>query len=262
MNEVNITKELEEEIMKMHRLGIYSTEISRRTGLSLMEIYSVYKRNHKTHPKKCFVTNIRGMREQIILGGLLGHGRIKKNGNGYYYSECHALDEADYCEWKFRMLGDLTEGHRLYAKNANNKYSDAVEFTTTTTMSLEKYKNMTRSEIIDKLNLVGFLIFLLDDGWIRKDTNQFCISGGMLTREELEFFCIRCDYLGLKNVHVIGRKNLDLSIPKDNNFLIVSTVLRVFLRDKDMIRKKFYFMYKDEEDLVDESTEIEGTDNK
>ena len=46
---------------------------------------------------------------QIILSGLLGDGRLKRNGKyNYYYSECHALGEKEYLSWKFKNLGELT----------------------------------------------------------------------------------------------------------------------------------------------------------
>jgi hypothetical protein len=264
--EVVITDELEKEVMELNKRGWYATNISRAKGLSLFQIYEIYKKRQIKKVSFGAVFNVRGFREQIILSGILGDGYIKKNGKGYYYTECHALDEADYCEWKFRALGDLCEGHRLYAKNANNKYSDAVEFTTITTTSLKKYKEMPKEEVIDRLNLVGVVLFILDDGWIRRDTNQFCISGGELTKEQLELFCLRCEYLGLENVHIVGVKRYDIAIPKENNALIIKTAFRIFLRDKATLRKKFFFMFEKEdfEDFGEETPKQleDSKDNK
>jgi hypothetical protein len=246
MKTKNITKEQEMEVIRLRERKWKGKDIAEKVGITLYQVYEVYKRYHITHKNNMlFILN--SHQEQIILSGILGDGRLKKNGKyGYYYSECHALGEKEYCKWKFDHLGSLTEGHKIYLKNANNKYSTAVEFTTVTTRTLETYANMSIEEVIDNLEIIGFILFLLDDGWIRKDTQQFCISSGSLTEEQLKLFCLKCEYIGIHDVHITGRKRRDISIPKCNNEFIIKNTFMLFNKNIDIIKKKFYFVFEEE----------------
>lgn len=238
-----ITKEQEKEVLELRKQKKKGKYIAENLGLTIYQVYDVYKRYGVTN-RNNIIFVMTGRQHQIIISGILGDGRLKKNGkHGYYYSECHSIKEEDYCYWKFYNLGTLTEGHTVYPKNKNNQYSDAVEFCTKTTKTLGKYANMSIEEVIDELDIVSFVLFLLDDGWIKKDSLQFNISGGALSKSQLELLCNKCNTLGLKNVHIIGKKRYDISIPKENNAYIVSIIKRLMPMNMDIIKKKLFFLF-------------------
>ena len=242
MNYKKITNEITEQVKEYRKKGYKAKLISEILGITIYQVYEIYKREKLTvHNNLVFILSNR--QRQLLIAGILGDGRLKRNGkNGVYYSECHSLKEYEYCEWKFKTFGTLTENHHLYYKNKNNSSCDAIEFTTITSTTLRKYFEMSIEEVIDALDIVSFCIFLLDDGWFRKDSKSFMISGGSMTREQLNLFCLKCEYLGLKNIHIIGRKRLDVSIPKENNEKIISTIFKVIPKDIDIIKKKLYYV--------------------
>lgn len=237
---MNITNMQEKEVIRLkNELNLTGKEISKKTGLTINQVYDVFKRRGITN-KNNKIFNINSIQEQIILSGILGDGRLKKNGKyNYYYSECHSLEEYDYCKWKMDALSDLTDGNTLYYKNINNQSSTAVEFCTKTTPSLIKYAKMCKIEVISQLNLIGIVLFLLDDGWFRKDTKSYMISGGNLTDDELLLFCNVCKFNGLQNVHITGIKRKDISIPKINSLKLYCIATSLIPDNYDIISKKF-----------------------
>lgn len=176
----------------------------------------------------------------------IGDGRLKVNGKmgNVYYSECHAMDEYEYCLWKHKNLGLLTKSTKPYGKNLNNKYSDAIEFCTITTPSLKKYKNMTKLEVIKKLNPLGLILLLLDDGWFNPHSKlgNFCLSTGELNIQEIDALVDQYNKNGFINVHKIGIKRTDISFDSRNNSQIYHYIINYIPKDTDIIRKKFKYI--------------------
>lgn len=244
MRTKKITLEQEKKIINLKN-QMTAKEIAENIGVTIYQVYEVYRRNNLTNKYNQEV-KITEFQEQIILSGIIGDGRLKRNGRyNYYYSECHALDEYEYCEWKMKNLGELTKSTALYPKNINNKSSNAVEFTTKTTPSLIKYADMKKNEVIEKLNIEGLMLLILDDGWFNKHSKKgnFCISGGELTQSELENLIIKYENIGIKG-KIIGIKRKDISLSSDSNILIYNYLKEFMDMDIDIINKKFLYMYE------------------
>lgn len=216
-------------------------QLVKETGATLHQIYDVYKRlgltkklNQKIH--------IDYLMNQIILSGIMGDGRIKLNGkSNCYYSECHAMGEQGYCEWKMNQLGDLTKHTQLYGKNNNNEHSNAVEFTTKTTPSLNKYKDMKYDlvPVVNQLNEEGLVLYLLDDGW--RTGRSFSLATGHLSKETKEAIVNRYNCIFDIDSHLVGIKREDVKFSvKDTekiyNWIVSSNFIPL---DLDIMKKKF-----------------------
>lgn len=214
--------------------------IAEEVGITYNQVNEVFKR-YKTTNKHNQIFKLNELQEQIILSGILGDGRLKKNGKyNYYYSECHALDEKEYCEWKKNALGDIAMTN-MYAKKLNNQSSNAIEFCTKTSPTLIPYAEKTKKEVIKTLNQYGLCLFILDDGWFSNHSKlgNFCISGGTLSIEELDLLCMQYEKYGINNTHIIGNKRLDLSIPSSNNVKIYEILSSIIPINTDIMQKKF-----------------------
>lgn len=193
------------------------------------------------------IFELNDLQKQILLGGKLGDGNFKKNGlNNYYYRENHAEDEKEYLEWKMNMLGNniITKRGIYKIKKGGWNCQQSYGFSTKTSPTFTEYNNLSISETISKLDYRGLIMFMLDDGWFSNHSKEgnFCISGGMLTRENLEELCIQFKKYNINDVHIVGIKRLDVSIPKENNFKLYEMATNFIPNDIDIIKKKFYKM--------------------
>jgi len=222
--------------------SIKAKDLAEKYSCTIDQVYEVAKRRKLTqrHNK---IVNLSYLQEQIIFGGLLGDGRLKRNGrNNYYYSECHALGESDYLRWKFNSLGELTSGHNIYPKNNNLKdVSDALEFTTLTTPSLKKYVDMSKLDIIKQLDELGLIIYLLDDGWLNSNTKlgNLTITTYPLTSDEREALHRQWKKIADISFHNSGIKRVNSSTSSKNTQAILKLVLKYIPKDTDVVKKKF-----------------------
>lgn len=221
-------------------------EIGDELGLTINQVYDTAKKHGFSQPQNIEVKMNHRM-NQIILSGIIGDGRLKRNGSqNYYYSECHAMGESEYVKWKFDNLGELTDigrsnGKLLYGKNNNNHHSDALEFTTLTTPTLIKYAEMEKEDVIKNLDDLGLILLILDDGWTQRyksgHRTMLSISGlrpteKILLKEKYEdVFKIEGSLFGIKRV--------DLGFKASDESVFIKTLEKYNLRELDVSIKKY-----------------------
>lgn len=213
-------------------------DIATQLSLPLWRVYEAGKEigvNKTLNPD----FDISDVQEQIILGGIIGDGSFKKNGSNYYYRECHAVGEKDYLLWKFKQLYNLTT-QRVYDIPSRYGHSPQLGFQTVNSPTFLRYVCLTKHEVITKLSELGYLIWILDDGWVAsKERNSVHISvaSGTLTDEELNAIINKGIELGL-NGHVVGKKQKEVSFLKPNNKRIKEISLQFLHPFMDIMRKK------------------------
>ena len=218
--------------------------------VDIAKIYNVKKeiiydlrRRLKLTTKQNPIFNISPLQHQLLLGGKLGDGNYKPNGKrNYYYRENHAEDELEYLKWKMNVFGDMINNQGLYKiKKAGYNVQQPYGFSTKTSPSLIKYAEMSVKETIQEIDIYGLIIFMLDDGWFssHSKTGNFCISGGTLSKEELQMICNKFAEYYIMDVHIVGNKRLDLTIPSINNEKLFNTAISFIPKETDIIQKKF-----------------------
>lgn len=175
---------------------------------------------------------------QIILGGIIGDGNLKKNGNNYYYRECHAIPEREYLEWKFNELGEVTTGHLQEIPARVPTQNPQVGFQTKCSPTFIKYAKLTKSEVISQMNELGVLIWMLDDGWLSKNckNNLICIAKGTLTEEESNLMIDKLYECGL--YASIQKSRGDFRLYYANNRRIKDLTYTYLPRTMDIVEKK------------------------
>lgn len=228
----------QESYFKSHYGKYNSKEIAQELNLPLWKVYKIGTElglNKKLNP----TFEITDIQNQIILGGILGDGSFKKNGSNYYYRECHAIGEKDYLYWKFKQMYNLTT-KKVYNLPSRNGHSPQLEFQTVNSPSFYPYVQMSRSKVINNLTELGYLIWILDDGWRshhNQKYNHIYVSSGTLTDEELELILIKGLELGL-NGNIIGHKEKAVSFGKRNNYRIKEIALQFLSPFTDIMIKK------------------------
>lgn len=107
--------------------------------------------------------NLSKLQEQIILSGILGDGNLKRNGRNYYYRETHSKKELEYCKFKHDiLLPYISKGGFHLTDKRDGQYG----FQTINSPTFSVYKKMEITDVIDKLNKFGLILYILDDGWI------------------------------------------------------------------------------------------------
>lgn len=234
---INLTTE-QESYFKSHYGKCRAKEISQKLNLPLSKVYKISRElglNKKLNP----TFEITDVQNQIILGGILGDGSFKKNGSNYYYRECHAIGEKDYLHWKFTKMYNLTTG-KVYSLPSRNGHSPQLGFQTVNSPSFHPYVQMTKSEVINNLTELGYLIWILDDGWCshrNQRSSNICVSSGTLTVEELNLLLKKGLELKLDG-SIIGCKEKAISFRKHNNHRIKEIALQFLSPFMDIMIKK------------------------
>lgn len=223
--------------------GKYScVQISSIMGLTLNQVYDVRRRLNLTD-KQNPIFEINDLQNQILLSGKLGDGNFKKNGKNHYYRESHAEDEKEYLEWKMNKLGEhiITKNGLYKIKKGGWNVQQMYGFMTRTSPVFTDYKNLNVTETIRRLDHRGLIMYLLDDGWYSGNYKNwhFFISGGTLTLDDLKTLCVQFDKYNIRDVHIVGNKRYDISIPKENNNYLYEMATEFMPNDIDIIKKKF-----------------------
>lgn len=240
-------KKAEREVLEKQIVPLYGTmpakDIAKMFNVKIDFVYRIGRKHGKSQPqnKEIIIGNIA---EQIILSGIIGDGRLRKNGKNKvntYYSECHANDELDYLKWKFDNLGNLTENSKIYGKNMNKETGEyeASEFNTLTTPSLNKYFDMSKTEVLSKLDELGLLLLILDDGWTWECKSGIRVSLALMweltDKDKILLQKRYYDILGMKS-NIYYRKERSSKHPDELSFPvsesdIFTSLYRKYLSD-------------------------------
>lgn len=229
---------MNEELIKnfiINNQNMKAKDIAKYLNITIYQVYNRRKRYGITnHLNQEFILN--DIQKQILYGGKLGDGNFKLNGSNHYYRECHSIKEKEYLLWKYEKLYDFTTKKIFHISKRKESQSDQIGFQTKNSSSFSKIANMTIEEIISNLNELGFLIWLLDDGWI--SGNHICISPGTLTYEQINLIINKIKEITGIEIHIIGIKRIDLSIPSQYNKKIKELIDKYFDKEIDVIIKK------------------------
>lgn len=169
--------------------------------------------------------------EQIILGGILGDGNIKRNGNNYYYRESHGRTELEYCYWKMEQLEPYISKSGFHI---TDKRDNQMGFQTINSPSFSQYKSMDTIEVINALDVTGAVVYLLDDGWAKPV--GYCLSTGSFDRDTESVLVNRLNELFDTNASVIS--NQTISFHKPDMPQLLYAMKSVIPEDIDIYKKK------------------------
>lgn len=169
--------------------------------------------------------------EQIILGGILGDGNIKRNGSNYYYRETHGRTELEYCYWKMEQLEPYISKGGFHI---TDKRDNQMGFQTINSPTFSKYKTMETADVIRALDTVGATVFLLDDGWARGC--GYSVSTGTMSREVETILADRLNTVFSTNAEVISCHTI--AFRKGDMPNLLTAMKRVIPNDIDIFKKK------------------------
>ena len=199
----------------------------------------IHKLNNHTFRK---LKKLNDMQKQIIMFGRLGDGHIDRRQDQPMYIECHAEDEKDYLFWKYSFLKDICNQEPVYYKESYNSFGNEKKYlckpfyrlNTKILDDLYEIRNMSRIEIISKLNELGFCLHILDDG-TRNNLWEVCLAEWSM--EEIELYKNTC----YEKFGLIGNSNKDIRYFTFNAFSslkIDQMILNNIPNNLDIVHKK------------------------
>lgn len=232
------------EFIKKNRNLLTNKEIADELQISQKYVYTLCTRVGL--PTKISY-DISGIKEQIILSGILGDGNLKKNGKiNYYYRECHSILEEEYLLWKYNNLGLLTKNMKILdIPSREINQNPQKEFMTRTMVELVKYAEMSKLDIISQLDELGLILYILDDGWKHKYSKKIdskyninlAVDG--LTPEEREALVKQFKNELNINCKIINKLQNAISFSYDDNEIFIKILEKFGLRNLDVSIKKF-----------------------
>lgn len=181
----------------------------------------------------------KALRHQMFLGAKLGDGYFQKiHHNTYKYRESHSINELEYAKWKYFILQSYHKNTKIVPKNGGA----ACEVYTSTSCSqqIKPYYDMSVEDVINNMNIYGFLFYLLDDGWYSahsKDGN-YIVGSKILTIEQKTMLINLLKRYEIE-ASIIGKRE-DIAINSKYNFTLLSYLIHIApTLDIDVINKKF-----------------------
>jgi hypothetical protein len=115
---------------------------------------------------------IEGTLKSLLIGSMLGDGRIAFRGTASHYEERHAPNQLEYLEWKADEWGDWSAGELTVAMS---REFPSYIFRTKAHGMLNEYRDLfytdrdggwkvTKPEVVDLVDDLALTIWYLDDG--------------------------------------------------------------------------------------------------
>lgn len=149
------------------------------------------RHNLNTHTIKKFMI-LNNEQKNLVIGSLLGDGHIDKREGQSMFIVSHAENQKDYLYWKYNIFKDYCNKEPRFIKGLlrekNGKCytcQNQYRFITKIIDDLDKYKKMSKKELISELNEFSLCIYLLDDGFRSESNWSLCIAS--LNEKEKEY---------------------------------------------------------------------------
>lgn len=196
----------------------------------------IFRLDTWTRAKEKKLDNIQ---HDLVIGSLLGDGHIDKREKYPLFIVSHAENQKDYLYYKYEIMKNMCrmkpheyESGECIICGSNAHRQKSYRFNTGTYLCFDKYRNMTKEEILNELNEYSFAIWILDDG--SRCDNIWSLCSANLDNE------LVVDVLNNK-FGIVGR------IQKDNRYInfnkvssdkIDEIILRNIPNDLDIIKYK------------------------
>lgn len=146
------------------RLGSTKKRVQNWRGRYKVPSLPRWKRNQ--------VTPIEGDLKSLLVGSMLGDGRIVHRTHASHYEEFHALNQKDYLEWKEAFWGSWGRG---IVDRPSKKGYPGASFRTCAHGDLNEWRDMfykerskgwkiLRPEIVDLVDPLALAVWYMDDG--------------------------------------------------------------------------------------------------
>lgn len=156
------------------------------------EVHGLNKRTYKENK------HLSEMQKELIMFSLLGDGHIDKRETKPVFIISHAENQKDYLYWKYSILKDICNNEPTYHPESYANFGADKEYLckshyrlcTRIINDLISIREMSKSDIISKLNDFGICIHLLDDGSRSRSNWSVCVAD--FTDKEKQLYINKC----------------------------------------------------------------------
>lgn len=182
---------------------------------------------------------------QLILGGLLGDGHITDGDRSHkaMYIECHAVDQKEYLYWKYGLLEDLCSHEPTYYESyvriidgEEHICKPFYRFNTRIVDELDVVGKMSKENILDKIDIFGIVVHILDDG-TRGSSNWTICLADFTDQEEEKYRAICEEKFGLIG-HVLNNDRRYFMFDAPSSRKIDALILSMVPNEIDIVQHK------------------------
>ena len=229
---------------KLQRMGIKKTAdvIQKKCNLARQSVNT-----DNFHLLKNFSgwSDLDEIQTQIFIGTLLGDGWItlcKKCNKEWSHHFClsHGIKQKDYLLWKTSFLSPLKpKTHSLEIKPTMQTPNHPFFYKLREEMYVNGKKRIIPNELCEKIDLLGFLIWYLDDGCY--SNGKPVISSSLFAKEALQKMADKINSKYNTNLYVTGKKYKQIYFSKQTKEKIFP--MFVELADKLKIPQCMYYKF-------------------
>lgn len=180
----------------------------------------------------------------LIIGSLLGDGHIDKREEFPLFIVSHAENQKDYLCYKYEVMKNLCEmTPTKYTGKKQHKILDSIcdcqdfyRFNTRTYYALKPFREMSKIDLINKLNEYSFSIWMLDDGCCEeKGYWELCAPLNSSSERDAMKQILKEKF----NIHAIEQKdNRYFRFHAEDSCKITNMILANIPNDLDIIKNK------------------------
>lgn len=184
------------------------------------------------------------LQRNILIGSMLGDGHIDKREEQPMFIEYHAINQKDYIFWKYYILKNLCNKepvfkdsyYRVFPNGKEYKCQEGYRLSTRIQFCLKEIRDMTKRELISKLNNLSLCVFILDDAC--RDTTRWSLCLADIELEDREYFVkIMKDRFNL-NCTISNHDNRYVNFKAESTRKIDRMILDNIPNDLDIIKSK------------------------
>lgn len=183
------------------------------------------------------------IQKQLVMFSMLGDGHIDKRETQPIFIVSHAENQKDYLFWKYDILKNICNKEPSYIAENKSGFGDreyvcqpTYRISTKIIDDLKPIRNMSKLEIINKLNEFGLAVHFLDDASCSKGEYwELCYAA--FTEEEKELYRkILKERFGIEAR--LRKDNRYIGFGKEDSKKISDIILRNIPNDLDIIKCK------------------------
>lgn len=184
------------------------------------------------------------VQKDFIIGSLLGDGHIDKREVQPIFIVSHAENQKDYLFWKYEMMKEFCNIPPKYYEAENKLWFNGrmylskpfYRMCTRIHDCLLPYRNMSKRELIDRLNEFSLAIYMLDDGFRDRSNWKICLAG-IPMEDRLHFIKVMDSKFSL-NAYVDTGDDRYINFRAESSRNLDYMILKNIPKDLDIIKYK------------------------
>jgi hypothetical protein len=235
ISEIELKNLYVDQNLSIHKVGKI-INVSGDTVSRWLKYYNVKLRNDPTRFNYIRNINLSKIQYDLLIGSMLGDGNLDYSCGSRSEScrlrFCHSVKQLEFLQYKKDILEQLVQQNIIFYNQTNRNSHECSIQTISHPMFISTYKQFYKNkikfvpdDIANLINDFSLAIWLMDDGWKRKNqrTIILCTDSFLQQDQEKLVNALLCKF-EINSKIIRNGKNWRIKISKDNVDKLVSIV--------------------------------------